>query len=181
VKRPLKIGASVLIGIVVLVLFTLRLTGLEPADNGANSRPGLWLPGEVDTSPVTDWSFTDRIPRMMIETRAPYLLPHSVTTNSFSRDGQLYMTATYSRGMVFPKGKFWTANVARDPRVRVKIDGRVYEMTLVLIADRAEAEAVLESKWQKYPEMRPKSQMGHIHVYRLFQRNIPEYASTEHP
>ena len=180
-KRAWKIGGSLFLGILVLALFTLRLTGLEPADNGSNSRPGLWLPGEVVTSPVADWSFTDKIPHIMVETRTPYFLPHSVTINNFSRNGQLYMTATYSKGMVFPKGKFWTSNVARDPRVRLKIGGNVYDMTMVLIADRAEAEAVLESKWQKYADMRPKGGEGHVHVYRVFQRNIPEYGGTEHP
>jgi hypothetical protein len=181
VERALKIAGSVLTGVLVLTLFTLRLTGLEPADNGANSRPGLWLPGEVVTSPVIDWSFTDKIAHIMVETRTRFFLPYSVTTNVFSRNGQLYMTATYSKGMVFPKSKFWTSNVARDPRVRLKIDGKVYEMTMVLVADRAEAEAVLESKWQKYPGMRPKGTMGHVHVYRVLQRNIPEHGGTEHP
>jgi len=180
-KRALKIGGSLFVGVLVLALFTLRLTGLEPADKGNHSRPGLWLPGEVVTSPITNWSFTDKIPHIMLETRTPYFLPHSVTINNFSHNGQLYMTATYSKGMVFPKGKFWTSNVARDPRVRLKIDGKVYEMTMVLIADRGEAEAVLESKWRKYPEMRPKGPEGHVHVYRAFQRNIPEYGGSEHP
>jgi hypothetical protein len=178
VKRALKIGGSLLVGFLVLAVFTLRLTGLEPADNGANSRPGLWLPGEVVTSPVTDWSFTDKIPHIAVETRTPFFLPYSVTTNNFSHNGKLYVTATYSKGMVFPKSKFWTSNVARDPRVRLKIGGKVYEMTMVLITDRAEADAVLESKWQKYPEMRPKGFDGRVHVYRVLQRNTAEYGGT---
>jgi hypothetical protein len=181
VKKGLRIGGSIFVGVLVLALVALRLTGLEPADNGNNSRPGLWLPGEVVTSPVADWSFTDKIPHIMVETRTPFFLPYSVTTNNFSHNGQLYMTATYSKGMVFPKGKFWTSNVARDPRVRLKIDGKVYEMTMVLIADRAEAEAVLESKWQKYAEMRPKGPQGRVHVYRVLQRNTPEYGGTDQP
>ena len=81
--------------------------------------------------------------------------------------------------MLFPKSKFWTSNVARDPRVRLKIGGKVYEMTMVLVADRTEAKAVLESKWQKYPEMRPKRFDGRVHVYRVLQRNIPEYGGTD--
>jgi hypothetical protein len=52
-------------------------------------------------------------------------------------------------------------------------------MMMVLIADRTEAEAVLESKWQKYPEMRPKGPGGRIHVYRVLQRNVPEYGGKD--
>jgi hypothetical protein len=167
--------------VLLSALVVLRATGLEPADNGANSRPGLWLPGEVVSSPIADWSFTDRVAHIMVQTRTPFLLPYSVTTNVFSRDRKLYLTATYSKGMVFPRSKFWTSNVARDPRVRLKIDGKVYEMVMVLIADRAEADTVLESKWQKYPEMRPRGSMDHIHVYRVLQRNISEYRESQDP
>jgi hypothetical protein len=101
VRRRFKVGGFLSAGVLLLALFTLRLTGLEPADNGANSRPGLWLPGEVVTSAVTDWSFTDKIPHIMVQTRTPFLLPYSVT--------------------------------------------------------------------------------AHVHVYRLFQRNIPEYGETQDP
>jgi hypothetical protein len=81
-----------------LAIFTRRLTGLEPADNGANSRPGLWLPGAVVTAPVTDWSFTDKIPPVKVETRTACFLPYPVTTNNSSHNGKLYVTATYFKG-----------------------------------------------------------------------------------
>lgn len=178
-KTSLKVGGCVLVAVLGLALVTFRLTGLEPVDHTSYSRPGLWLAGDVATDPVTDWSFTDDIPHAMVETRTPFFLPYSVVTNNFSYKGQLYITATYSRNMVFPKSKFWTANVTRDPRVRVKLAGKVYEMTMVLVADRTEAEAALESKWQKYPEMRPKGPVGHVHLFRLFQRNIREYGGTD--
>jgi hypothetical protein len=52
-------------------------------------------------------------------------------------------------------------------------------MTMVLIADRAKAEAVLESKWQKYPGMRRTGFDGHVHSYRVLQRNIGEYGGAD--
>jgi hypothetical protein len=181
-KRVLKIGGSLVVAAVVLTLVTLRMAGFEPEDRRSYSRPGLWLRGEAVTVPISDWSFTDGIRLVMVETRTPYLLPHSIVTNNFSRNGQLYLTSTYSRGMVFPQDKFWTANVARDPRVRMKIGDKVYDMTLVPILDRAEADAVLESKWKKYPDMRPGGPLGgRVHVYRAFQRNVPEYDLKENP
>lgn len=179
-RRALRIGGSLFAIVLISALFTLRVTGLEPEDRGSYSRPGLWLSGEVVNTPVIDWSFTDKIDHIMVETRTPYFLPHSVVTNNFSRDGQLYLTSTYSKGMVFPKDKFWTANVARDPRVRLKLGDKVYEMILVLIVDRTEAATVLESKWKKYPKMRPGGPPGGaVHVYHAFQRNIAEYGTNQ--
>ena len=184
-KRALKVGGSLLVGGLVLALVILRITGLDPADTGAYGRPGLWLKGELVTTPTTDWSFTDKIPHIAVETRAPYFIPHSITTNNFSHNGQLYITATYSSNpngfdFDFPQDKFWTANVSRDPRVRLKIEGRIYEMSMLVVADRDEAETVLESKWKKYPDMRPKNTEAHVHLFRLFQRNIPEYGGGKY-
>ena len=179
-KRALKVGGSVLLALLVVVLGTLRVIGLDPADTGAYGRPGMWLQGELVTTPVTDWSFTDKIPHIAVETRTWYGIPHSITTNNFSHNGQLFITATYSQGgkgddVVFPRDKFWTSNVASDPRVRLKIEGKLYEMSMIVVADRNEAETALESKWKKYPEMRPKRTEEHIHLFKLYQRNIPEY------
>ena len=47
----------------VLLLVTLRFTGLNPHGDtpGPGSYPGLWLSGNLVTTPVADWSFTDNI------------------------------------------------------------------------------------------------------------------------
>jgi hypothetical protein len=37
----------------------------------------------------------------------------------------------------------WTSNVVRDPRVRIKIGDKWYEATMVLVADRSQAIALL--------------------------------------
>ena len=42
----------------------------------------------------------------------------------------------------------------RDPHVRLKIGGRVYDRTLALVTDPVERAAVLESKTRKYPRQR---------------------------
>lgn len=195
-KRALRVGGSVLVGVLVLALVTLRLTGLEPQyldlrelrAQGMIARPGLWLRGDVVTTPVTDWSFVDALPHpgrefntIMVETRTRYLIPHSVTINVLPRGAQLYVYSNQNvrLHLPFPTDKAWTANVARDPRVRMKIDGKLYEMTLVLIADRAEAAAVLG----KNPETRQKGPDGqerttnYTHLYRVSQRNIAEHGS----
>jgi hypothetical protein len=197
-KKVLKVGGSLLVGIVVLTLFTLRLTGLEPPyvdpsseqfkKSGATTRPGLWLTGEVVTTPVTNWDWVNKVNdpvrknTIMIETRTWYGIPHSVTTAIVGRGDKLYVHGHQDEGRmtkVFPYDKAWTANVARDPRVRMKIAGKLYEMTLVLIADRAEVAQIMG----RDPESREKGPDGQervngvMHYWRVYQRNIPEYGS----
>jgi hypothetical protein len=199
-KKGLKVSGSVLVGVLALTLFTLRLTGLEPgytdpptreelALRGRPTTPGLWLKGEVVTTPVTNWDFVRKVRDpirgnlIMIETRTWYGIPHSVTIGIVGRGDNLYVHAHSDQTRVattpFPYDKVWTANVARDPRVRMKIDGKIYEMTLALIADRAEVAAIMG----RDPVTREKGPDGQetvkevMHYWRVFQRNIPEHGS----
>ncbi len=91
-KKVLKIGGSLVVGVLVLALFTLRLTGLEPAyldprsEEFARSnriaRPGLWLQGEVVREEVTNWDFANHVDdpirgnTIMLETPTWYGIPH---------------------------------------------------------------------------------------------------------
>lgn len=192
-KRKLKIGAAALIGLVVMTLFTLRLTGLEPEfldptseefkRNNMVARTGLWLKGEVVREPVTDWSNRTGKPRwIQLETRTWYGIPHSLTVNGdLVHNGTLYIGSQSDPSRMhipFPHDKVWTRNVARDPRVRLKIDGKIYEAMLVPITDRAEAAAVLG----RDPVFMSKGQDGKEyasgvrHVYRVYQMNISDYS-----
>ena len=61
--KILKVGIIVVVVILAVMLLTFRVTGLEPEYLDLNqlrahhmiARRGLWLKGEVVTSPVTDW------------------------------------------------------------------------------------------------------------------------------
>ena len=59
---------------------------LEPS----GERPGFWISGEVARELVSDWSFTDGVEEILIETRTGYGLPHSVTIWCVAIDGQIY-------------------------------------------------------------------------------------------
>ena len=60
----LKIVGGILV-CVALLLVVLRITGLNPHDR----IPGLWLTGDLVTTPVTDWSFIDNVPNIKIQTQ----------------------------------------------------------------------------------------------------------------
>lgn len=160
-KTLLKI-AGVIVVCLVLLLVALSITGFEPRQR----TPGLWLTGNVVTTPVTDWSFTDQVSSVEVQTRTWYLLPHSVTTYCVALNGQLYLDSFYPAGVEYPHGRSWNENVARDPRVRLKIGNNLYDVTLAHDTDPADKTAVLQLVAKKYPQLKipPDAQVQLFHV-----------------
>src|ERR1700761_6816692 len=140
-RQVVKIVGSTVI-VLAAVLLVLSVTGFEPKDCPPTDRsfsckmPGLWLKGEPVTTPVTDWSFTDQIPQIKIQTETPFLLPHSVTIWCAVYNGNLYVTSY--------RGRQWVENIVRDPQVRLKIGDKVFDRTLSIVDDPAEKAAVLQ-------------------------------------
>src|SRR5215469_11233681 len=140
-KVLLKIVVGALICL-ALLLVVLRITGLNPHDR----IPGLWLTGELVTTPVNDWSFLDQVPNIKLQTSTRFLLPHSVTINCLAYNGQFYVSSTHPIGA--PRS--WDENVLRDPHVRIKVGDKLYDRTLVPVTDPAEKEAVVQIRENKY-------------------------------
>lgn len=195
--KAVKTAIILIVVIAAGALVTFRITGLEPEYLDLDqlrahhmiARPGLWLKGEVVRTPVTDWSFVLNQPHpgrsintVLVETRTPYFIPHSVRTMPTVRNGVFYLRSHQDRmDAQFPYDKSWTADVARDPRVRIKIGDKLYEATLVLVADRTQAIAVL-GRNPEVKEQGPDGQehvTGYDHVFRVFQRNIAEYGGDQ--
>ena len=153
-KKAVKIVGSIIIGLAALLLI-LSFTGFEPKDCPPGDRalscrmPGLWLKGERVTTPVTDWSFTDKIPDIKIQTQTPFLLPHSVPIWCAVYNGNLYVTSY--------RGRLWVEDIIRDPHVRLKIGDQVFDRSLAVISDPTEKEAVLQAKGKKYPQWKVPS------------------------
>jgi len=156
-KRLVKAVGAILVCL-ILLLVVLRITGFGPHDR----IPGLWLKGNVVSTPVTDWSFTENIPVIQIQTQTWYLLPHSVNINCLVYNSQLYLVS------VFPAGTThgWNDNVMRNPNVRLKIGDQIYNRTLSLVADAAEQEGLLQARHKKYPQLRIPANPT-IHVFHV--------------
>jgi hypothetical protein len=131
--------------VAVLILFVLlaRVVGLNPVQ----TRPGLWLTGELVTDPVTDWSFAEKVPGTAIQTRQWFLpsLAHSVITTRFHHKGRLYVGSGYPAGIKLPDGRHWNRNVLADPRVRIRIGNKLYDRKLVYVPDSVERDDVLRA------------------------------------
>ena len=160
-KTLLKVLGATLI-FLALLLMVLSITGFEPRQR----TPGLWLKGNIVTTPVADWSFTDKYPTVKVQTRTWYLLPHSVTTYCVAYNGQLYLTSVYPPGVEYPHGRGWNENVARDPHVRIKIGDQLYDRTLSYVTGPAEKAGVFQAKRKKYPQqiIAPNSTVQMFHV-----------------
>ena len=193
--KSLRIGLLV-IGLLLLgTLLTLRMTGFPPGhpsagdyvNAGRSARPGLWLAGDVVSEAVTNWDWVNQYSDAFaedateLETRTWYGIPHSVTVLLVPRGDKLYLQSsaqTFRLNKEFPYGKAWWKNVERDPRVRLKIGGKIYEMTVVLVQDRAE---VAQLRGGKDPIVKALDANGNEyiteewHYWRVFQRNIAEY------
>ena len=185
-----------LVALAAVVLLTLRIIGFEPwyidpasSEFAASNRtawPGLWLKGEVVSQPVTDWNFINQVNHpvtgnsIMLETRTWYGIPHSVTVNARPRGDKLYLSGSEQGARLdkeFPYSKAWWANIERDPRIRMKIDGKIYEATVALVQDRDEVAQLLgRSPIGVQVDANGEEQVTSVrHYWRVFQRNIPEY------
>ena len=194
--RALKVSLMVVGTLVVVSLLTLRVTGLEPryidpsspafVESGRTAWPGLWLKGEVVREAVTNWDWANDVSdpirknSIMLETRSWYGSPHSVTISPTARGDKLYIGGSeqdFRLQKESPDSNAWWANIVRDPRVRMKIDGKIYEMTVSLITDRAEvAQIIGRDPVRKEIDADGKEQItGVRHYWRVYQRNIPEY------
>jgi hypothetical protein len=195
-KRGLKIGLLAVVSLFAVALITLRVTGLEPryidpatpafAESNRTAGPGLWLKGEVVKEAVTNWDFINQVNHpvrgnsIMLETQTWYGIPHSVTVNARPRGEDLYLSGSAQGDRLeneFPYEKRWWTNIERDPRIRMKIDGKIYEATVALVQDRAEV-AELYGRNPVTIQVGEDGQeriTGIRHYWRVFQRNIPEY------
>jgi hypothetical protein len=134
-KKVAKILAGI-VAILVFMLVILSITGLNPS----GPRPGLWLSGNLVTTPVPDWSFANDYPTIDVQTRTWYLLPHSVTIWGVGSKDRLYLQAIGN----------WKRNVIRDPRVRIKIGNELYDRTAAYVNDQAEYWIVAQNMNKKY-------------------------------
>lgn len=194
--RILKLGSLIVVVLIVGTILTLRVTGLEPpyldprteefVERGRTGYPGLWLQGEVVREPVADWNWINQVNdpvrgnTIMLETRTWYGIPHSVVINATPRGDKLYFGGSeqdFRLEREFPESKRWWANIERDPRVRMKIDGKIYEMTVTHVADQAEVARIIG----RDPVSRTIGPDGEAvitgvrHYWQAFQRNIPDY------
>ena len=132
--------------VLLLVACVALLGSCEPNER----RPGLWLRGSVADGPISDYFIVNAIPQIYVETQTWYGIPHSVTTVCAGVGEKLYVPTIYFEGGEWPD-KVWNSNVDSDPRVRLKMGGKIFEREAVVVEDPAEVQVALQALAAKYP------------------------------
>lgn len=140
---------KILLGFVAVLLaiaVLLATVGLEPQDR----RPGTRLDGELAAAPST-WEFTDDTQEVHLETYPWYGIPFSVTTVLATDGSNLYLPSIYNAPGVFPGTKFWNKVVVDNPQVRLRVEGKLYELEIQNITDPTEFDRAFMALAGKYP------------------------------
>jgi hypothetical protein len=122
--------------IVALLGIGLPLLACQPKDE----RPGFRLEGQAAAEPIQDWRFTQDVEEIFVETRTWYGVRHSTTIWCVDLDGGLYI------GSYDDDVKYWERNVTRNPEARLRIEGRIHDVTVTSVADR-ELSARLDERY----------------------------------
>ncbi|MCH7742178.1 MAG: hypothetical protein IIB71_05895 [Proteobacteria bacterium] len=129
-----------------IILAILILAACEPQDR----TPGTWLSGELVTTGVDDWSFTNEYSEVFVETHPWYGIPFSVTVVMATADGKIYVPSIYTEPADFPGSKYWNGVIARNPEVLLKIGDKRYPRRARLVTDPTEFEMAFEALARKY-------------------------------
>jgi F420H(2)-dependent quinone reductase len=117
------------------------------------------LDGELVGAPVEDWSFTDDIRRIQVETNPAD--PYSVNAWCVAQGPRLWVTVGSGEGTP------WGRNMLADPRVRVRVGGRLYARRAVRVDDEREIELVRALYQAKYDAWIDLTARKHAIFFRL--------------
>lgn len=132
--------------------------------------PGGRLRGPVDPPPRQDWSFVRRAERCQLETNPDD--PHSINCWCVGWGSRVYVPTSMIRGPLDPAERGWVKNVESESEVRLRVDGRIYELDAVRVPEGGdeydEVLAALEEKYGLDPAERDPER--EIWIYRLEPR-----------
>jgi hypothetical protein len=104
--------------------------------------PGGPLSGEAERGPDPDWSFAQDVDPIEIQIASSP--PRSIFTGVVVHEGQLYVPVTLA------PLKRWPDVVRRDPHVRVRIEGRLFERVAVPVTETAALRELIAVGQAKY-------------------------------
>ena len=122
---------------IALSLLALMLGGCGPLV----MIPGGELSGELVAGPA-DWAFTDAVDTVQLETRPAD--PYSVNVWMVAANGVPYIAAGGGAESA------WPTHIAADPRVRLRVGDKLYELNAVRTDSEADRAAFMEAARKKY-------------------------------
>ena len=110
----------------------------------------------------TDWSFTEDIGTVQIETRPTD--PYSVNVWGVSINRYFYVAASDARDAA------WARAIEAEPQVRLRVGGDIYPLLAKRTEDPDELADVTDAYIDKYGGERERSFIQHAWVFRLGSR-----------
>lgn len=128
-------------------------------------RPFLLLPGGAlegaTTAAPESWSLTDAVKTIQLETRPA--APYSVNIWVIALGERLYVHAGANRSA-------WVEHIEADPRVRVRVDGAIYELAAARVEDQAEFDRFGDAYERKYGRRPRNEDVAEAYLFRLGAR-----------
>jgi hypothetical protein len=124
--------------------------------------PGGRLSGEVVATPFDDWAFAGGQETLQLETRPEN--PYSVNIWFVSQGSRLWVAS------VGGDVSGWGEKMIADPRVRLRIDGKLYERKAVRVTEQAEIDEVIVLYKTKYDYERDPKEDGQAVLFRMDPR-----------
>jgi hypothetical protein len=137
VKKLLKVIGIAVVSLLVVV--GAVMLGSRWIYGPLGPIPGPRLEGPVVEEPVEDWSWIDAVKVVQVETNPED--PYSVNT---------WVTRVGQQIYVFGGESPWVQYISEDPRVRIRIEGRIHELRAVGVPDLETKRAFLTAMKSKY-------------------------------
>jgi hypothetical protein len=138
---------GMLVGAVVVGVAAL-LIGARFADGPlAILAGGAFRSGELYAGPEPDWSFARDVATVEFQSLEP---ARSRTTWILEVDGRPFIPCGYMTSWWGRIWKQWPIEAERDPRILLRIDGKLYERSLVRVTQGPILERVVAELARKY-------------------------------
>ena len=142
----LRVAGGVLLAVVVLAACVL--VGARFSDGPlAIIAGGPFRTGELERGPEPDWSFVRDLATIEFQSLEP---ARSRTTWILHHDGRIFIPCGYMDSTLGRVWKKWPLEAERDGRVIARIEGKLYERSLVRIREGELLEPVLAELSRKY-------------------------------
>jgi hypothetical protein len=130
-------------GVVVVMMALMAFAwAARRSDGPVGPFPGGPLQGPVWQGPEPEWGFASDV--CTIEVQVNPRRPRSGRTGVIVLDGKLYVPTTFERI------KRWHISVLEDPRVILRIEGRLYPRCAKRVRDRSLFKALIRAGREKY-------------------------------
>jgi hypothetical protein len=112
--------------------------------------PGGILLGERVDEPISDWSMVNEVDICQLQIAAG-IRPHSLNLNCWAaEDGSLYV------GCMGCEGKYWGYRVSPGEKGFIRVDGRVYPVTIDRIENPDEMDRIWRTRFYKLGQRSPE-------------------------